>query len=276
MVYYIIQCKQIYDKFVKDEITVYAAQASFFIVLSSFPFIMILLSIIQFVPAVSHADLLRLVSRIFPLKVLPLVETILADLYTTSPAAILSITTVATLWSASRGMLGIERGLNRIAGCTKRKNYVVSRIINSGYTIIFILVCIMSLALLVFGATLQNLFFKYFPFFSYLSPLMNLLRTFLALGILILFFMGLYTFLPYERLRMKYQLPGAVFSTVAWILFSLGFSIYFSQFSRFSYMYGSLAAVVILMLWLYFCICILFLGAEINHYFMERRRFHDN
>ena len=273
MAYFIIQCKQIYDKFVKDEITVYAAQASFFIVLSAFPFIMLLLSIIQVVPAITHADLLRLVARIFPLKVLPLIETILEDLYNTSPAAILSLTTIVTLWSASRGMMGIERGLNRITGCTKRRNYVLSRIISSGYTIIFIIVCVMSLALLVFGSSLQNLFIRYFPFLNYLSPLLSILRMILALAILIFFFVGIYTFLPYERLHLRFQLPGAVFSTISWGLFSFGFSLYFSHFSRFSYMYGSLAAVVMLMLWLYFCICILFLGAELNQHLMKKHWF---
>lgn len=271
MIYLIVQCKQIYDKFVKDEITVYAAQASFFIVLSSFPFIMLLMSIIQFIPAVTHADLLELVSRIFPSKVIPLMETILADLYTTSPAAVLSVTTIVTLWSASRGILGIERGLNRITDCTERRNYVYSRILNSGYTIVFIAVCIMSLILLVFGSSLQRLFLRYFPIFNHLAPLLICFRALLSLSVLIFFFMGLYTFLPYEKQSLRYQFPGAVFSTVSWILFSFGFSIYFSHFSRYSYMYGSLAAVVILMLWLYFCICILFLGAEVNQHLTKRR-----
>lgn len=230
-------------------------------------------AIASFIPAISQADLLELISRIFPAKVIPLVDTILSDLYTTSPAAILSVTTIVTLWSASRGMLGIERGLNRIAGCTKRRNYVYGRILNSGYTVVFIVVCITSLILLVFGSAIQHVFLRHFPFLSHLSFLLVSVRTLLALGILIIFFTWLYTFLPYERLRLKYQLPGAIFSTVAWVLFSFGFSIYFSQFSRYSYMYGSLAAVVILMLWLYFCICILFLGAELNEHLMEKRTY---
>ena len=92
MIYFILQCKKIYDEFVKDEITVYAAQASFFIVLSFFPFIMILLTVIQLVPTISQADLLLVISRLFPEKVYPLVESIVTDLYTTAPAAILSVT----------------------------------------------------------------------------------------------------------------------------------------------------------------------------------------
>lgn len=273
MFYYIVQCKQIYDKFVKDEITVYAAQASFFIVLSAFPFIMILLSVIQMVPTISQRDLMMVVSGFFPQTIYPLIETIILDLYTTAPAAILSVTTVVTLWSASRGMLGIERGLNRITGCSKRRNYVMSRLIGSGYTIVFMIVCVMSLGLLVFGSFLQKLLIKYIPFLQHFAPYLISLRTLIALAILIIFFVGLYTFLPYEKQRLRYQLPGAVFSTVCWLLFSFGFSIYFTNFSRYSYMYGSLAAVVMLMLWLYMCICILFMGAEINQYLIKRNWF---
>lgn len=271
MVYFILQCRNIYKKFVRDEITVYAAQASFFIVLSSFPFIMLIFSIIQFIPSVTQTDLMALIARVFPENVIPLIETILLDLSRTSPAAILSVTTIIALWSASRGMLGIERGLNRITGCTKKRNYIYSRIINSGYTVIFIIVCIMTLILLVFGSSLQHLFLKFFPIFKHLSLLLILLRAVFALGILVVFFVWLYTFLPYEKMALRYQIPGAIFSTFAWIVFSFGFSIYFNHFSRYSYMYGSLGAVMILMLWLYFCICILFLGAEINDYLAIKR-----
>ena len=194
------------------------------------------------------------------------VESIVTDLYTTAPAAILSVTTIVTIWSASRGMMGIERGLNRIINCSKRRNYVISRLINSGYTVVFILVCIMSLVLMVFGTSLQRLLLRYLPILEHIAPYLLSIRALIALAILIVFFMGLYTFLPFEKLELRKQLPGALFSTAGWIVCSYGFSIYFNHFKRFSYMYGSLAAIVILMLWLYFCICILFLGAEVNQH----------
>lgn len=272
MVRFLLQCKKVYDEFIKDEITVYAAQASFFVVLSCFPFLMILLSLIQLIPSVSRADLLFIFARVFPSRVYPLLESITADLYTSAPGAILSATTVATIWSAARGMQGIERGLNRIAGCSKRRSYLLNRLINSVYTIVFLLVCIASLILMVFGFALQQLLLKYIPIINWIAPYLISLRALCALAILIVFFMALYTYLPYERQKLKEQLPGALFSTAGWIACSYGFSIYFNHFNRFSYMYGSLAAVVILMLWLYFCICILFLGAEVNHHMNFRKK----
>ena len=276
MIYFLVHCKQIYDKFVRDEITVYAAQASFFIVLSSVPFIILLLTVLQFVPAVQQSDLLYLLSRLLPIEVQPLVYTIIGEIYFKSSAALLSVSSIVTLWSAARGMQGIERGLNRIIGCPKRRGYVISRLINSGYTIVFMAVCAMSLALLVFGTVLQNLALRFLPFLRFLSPYLISLRSILSLIILAVFFTGLYTFLPYEKMRLKSQLPGAVFSTVCWILFSFAFSLYFKYFSRFSTMYGSLASVAVLMLWLYFCICILFMGAEINFHLSRMEHFRKN
>ena len=273
MIYFLVHCKQIYDKFVRDEITVYAAQASFFIVLSSVPFIILLLTVLQFVPAVQQSDLLYLLSRLLPIEVQPLVYTIIGEIYSKSSAALLSVSSIVTLWSAARGIQGIERGLNRITGCPRRRT---SRLITSGYTIVFMAVCVMSLALLVFGTVLQNLALRFLPFLRFLSPYLISLRSILSLIILAVFFTGLYTFLPYEKMRLKSQLPGAVFSTVCWILFSFAFSLYFKYFSRFSTMYGSLASVAVLMLWLYFCICILFMGAEINFHLSRMEHFRKN
>jgi len=123
MLSFLLNCKRIYNDFIKDEVTVYAAQASFFIVLSAAPFIMILLTLIQLIPAVSPEDLMHVMTQLLPSSIHPLIESVIQDIQTVSPAALLSVTTVATIWSAARGMLGIERGLNRIIGCRKRRNY---------------------------------------------------------------------------------------------------------------------------------------------------------
>lgn len=274
MRYYLIQGKRLIDAYGKDEVTVYAAQASFFIALSSFPFLMILLTVIQLIPAVTQQDLLLVLSRAVPSGTYVLVETIIESLETQATAAVLSVTSIATIWSASRGMLGIERGLNRIAGCSRRQGYIKSRLINSCYTVVFLLVCILSLLLMVFGNSIQRFLIRVIPLLGELTAYFLLLRIASALAVLILFFAVLYTWLPMIHQPIRRQLPGALFSTVAWIVLSFGFSIYFNYFSRFSYTYGSLTAVVILMLWLYFCICALFLGAEINQFLLfytERR-----
>ncbi len=257
------------EKYTEDEISVYAAQASFFIVLSAVPFIMVLLSAVQLIPTVSKADLLTALLAILPETLRAAIFSIINDLFTRSPGRMLSITALLAMWSASKGMLSMNRGFDRIYQCHGRRGYILSRLICTGYTILFMAACVLSLTFLVFGTTLQALMVRLFPVLGNITFYIISFRQLLALTILTVIFAGLYTFIPDKKQKVRFQLPGAVFSTVCWMGFSFVFSIYFNNFSNYSYMYGSLTAIVLLMLWLYFCICILFLGAEIN-YFWEK------
>lgn len=268
MLTYLLYGQRIIKKYISDEITVYAAQASFFIIMAAFPFTMLLLSIIQVVPSISQTDLLELLGPIIPHQFSQILFSLVNSLYTESPITLLSLSAIAALWSASKGMLGIAKGLNRIQGDQSHRGYLITRIICSGYTIVFILVCILSLVLLVFGDTLSRFILKVFPFLTSITQYIINVRTLLSLGTLIFCFTGLYTFVPNRELRWRDQIPGALFSTLCWIGISFGFSIYFRYFNQFSYTYGSLTAVVLLMLWLYCCICTLFLGAEINYFYV--------
>lgn len=269
MISMIVHGKQIFDKYKKDEITVYAAQASFFIVISFFPFIMLLLTLIQLIPGINKSDLLTVLVAIMPDMLDALVVGIVDDLYTKSPGTVVSITAIAAVWSAARGMMGIERGLNRVYESPGKKGYVIRRLICSGYTLLFIVACIASLLLLVLGGSLQRMMNTWFPVLSQAVTFLFNLRSFATLWLLIFIFTGLYTLVPVRKHTMRSQLPGALFSTAGWIIFSALFSIYFNNFSNYSYMYGSLTAIVVLMLWLYICICILLIGAEIN-FFLEQ------
>ena len=269
MIALIVHAKEIFDKYKKDEVTVYAAQSSFFIIIAFFPFIMLLLTLIQLIPAIQKSDVMELMVTIMPDMLDALVVGIIDDLYTKSPATIISISAIAALWSASRGTLGIERGLNRVYESPMKRGYFVRRLISSGYTLLFIAACIGSLFLLVLGSSMYSFVVKWFPMLTDFAGLIYSLRSFAVLFILIIVFSGLYKWLPQKHRTLKSQMPGALFATLGWIVFSALFSIYFNNFSNYSYMYGSLTAVVVLMLWLYICICILFIGAEIN-YFLDK------
>ncbi len=266
MIGLILRGKQIYDKFSKDEMTVYAAQPSFFTIIAAFPFIMLLMAMIQLIPTITKSNLLQVITSLVPANLKSLVFGVVENIYTNSPATVLSVTAIAAIWSASRGMLSIERGLNRVFGKQKKRNYVVTRMICAGYTIIFMLICILTLVLLVLGSSIQGFVEHHFPVVAEITHYVISFRTVLLL-ILTICFTFLYTYVPEKKQHFKKQLPGAIFSTLGWIAFSFAFSIYFNNFSKFSVMYGSLTAIVLLMLWLYVCICILFLGAEINYFY---------
>ncbi len=266
----IASVRQIMDKITRDEVTVYAAQASFFIVIAFFPFIMLMLTLVQLLPAIEKSDLTEMMTAVMPDMLDSLVVSIIDDLYTRSPATIISLSSIGALWSASRGMMAIERGLNRIYECPQSRNYILIRGISACYTVLFTAACVLSLLLLVLGKSINGFIQKWIPQLSGFTGWIVSVRTILALILLVAVFSGIYTWLPVRKNRLLGQVPGALFSTLGWIVFSALFSIYFDNFGNYSYMYGSLTAVVVLMLWLYFCICILFLGAELNYFLGQR------
>ena len=251
--------------------TVYAAQVSFFIILSVVPFIMLLLTAVQMIPSISNAQFMELIVGLVPVDYKSLAFRVVNDLSLKSPATMISVTAITALWSAGRGMFSVARGLNRVHGHGEKRWYVVGRLICSGYTIVFILVCILSLGLLVFGNMIQAFMVNRFPIVADVVTHIINFRALWALMILIMFFLGIYTFVPDKKLKLREQIPGAVFSTVGWMAFSFAFSLYFNHIGgkNYSYMYGSLTAIVLLLLWLYMCMCILFFGAEINYYWKE-------
>jgi membrane protein len=219
-----------------DEMSVYAAQTSFFIILAVFPFFMLLLSLIDWIPLLQESDLLEGVVDLLPDNLDALAITIIHDVETSTSAALLSFSALAAIWSSSKGMLSIERGLNRAYGIEVTRNYFVRRLVCSGYTLLFTCFCAASLVFFGIGSVCMVFFF----------------------------ILVLYVVLPYQKQNIVYQLPGSLFTTFGWTLFSWAFSFYFRSFARFIPTYGSLTAVILLMLWLYWGICILFLGAEIN------------
>ena len=194
--------RQVYLKYSMDEMSVYAAQASFFIIMAAFPFFMVLLALIQVAPMIHEADLLRFLLPAIPGRFQGLLIYLLDSLHSDSPAALISVTALAAVWSAAKGMLGIEKGLNRVFGVTSPRNYILRRALCSVYTLAFSLMCVTSLALLVFGSFLQEMLLKWFPALSYLSGMISLGRGLVMFIMLMIFFTAIYTALPHRRLSL--------------------------------------------------------------------------
>ena len=225
MIHLLLFGRQVYLKYSADEMSVYAAQASFFIIMAAFPFFMVLLALIQVAPMIHEADLLRFLLPAIPDRFRGLLIYLLDSLRSDSPAALISVTALAAIWSASKGMLGIEKGLNRVFGVTSPRNYILRRALCSVYTLCFSLMCVASLALLVFGNFLQGMLLKWIPALVYLSGTISLCRGLVMFFMLTIFFIALYTALPHRRLSIPGQIPGAMFSAAGWALTSLAFSL---------------------------------------------------
>lgn len=257
----------------KDNVSAYAAQSAYFILLSVIPFLLLLMTLVRYTPitkeAVSYAVL-----RIIPEEFQGLVKGIINEVYTRS-SAVLPISAATALWSAGKGLQALNRGLNIIYGIHETRNYVLTRLRSIFYTLLVLLSIVLTMVLLVFGNSIQKALERHIPVIAKLTAMIISMRTAITLAVLAGVFLMIYKFLPNRRATFKSQFPGAMVSSVAWALFSFGFSLYLDYFPGFSIMYGSLATIVLVMLWMYFCMMILLVGAEINAYFEDRlRQFH--
>ena len=131
---------------------------------------------------------------------------------------------------------------------------------------------ILSLVVLVFGNSIHQAAMVHMPFLAVITGMILRLKDVVSIAFLTLVFMLLYKFVPNRKAKLLSQAPGAVFSSVCWYLFSIGFSLYVTYTPGLSNMYGSLTTIILAMLWLYFCMYIILLGAEINSYFEEQFR----
>lgn len=248
-----------------DFISSFAAQGAFFIIISAFPFAMFLLTLIQYLP-ITEANLLNIVNTYIPDTFTPYIITIITEIFDQASGTIISVTAITALWSASKGLIAIMKGLNKVYGIEETRNYFKIRFLSLFYTFIFALMLIGSLLVLVFGNSLLIWVESRMPSLVDVALVIISVRTIVVLLVLFLLFTTMYMFIPNRKSRLIEELPGAFIAAVGWMLFSYVFSYYIDHMKNLTNTYGSLTAAVFLMLWLYFCMYILFFGGEVNHY----------
>ena len=245
----------------KEQVSLYAANASFFLILSVFPVLVILLALIRYT-GLQVETLTDLLAGVVPGALMPTVNRLVLSAYVNSTGAVLSVSAVAALWSASRGMYSFITGLNAIYDVQESRGYFRTRLISMGYTFAFLLVLLLTLVLHVFGADLLRML-EELPIPAFLLNLLDL-RVFLLLILQTALFCAMFMVLPNERNRLGESLPGALLASLGWQIFTNLYSVYSQKFTAYASIYGSVYVVALGMLWLYFCICIVFYGGVLN------------
>ena len=254
----------------RKNISAYAASTAFFIFLSLIPALMLLCSLLPYTP-ITEANLMTVAKDISPDAVNPLLVNVITEVYGQS-AGIVSVTAIATLWSAGKGILALMRGLNAIHDVEEDRNYFVLRLMACLYTVLMLLAVILSLLVTVFGNTLINVIERSFPRSAYLfSMLLNFRTPFIWLVLTVVLAL-MYAYVPGTKQGFRMQLPGAGFAAVGWSVMTWAFSVYEDQFNGFT-AYGNLTTIIILMLWLYAGMYVILAGAFMNRYFKPAFQF---
>ena len=247
-----------------------AAYGAYFLILSAFPALLLVLNSLRYT-ALTVADLTAVLENVLPEALMDSVQELISSTYRSASSAVAGVSVLTLLWSSSKGIYGILKGLNAVYGVEEDRGYVYTRGISVVYALLFLVVLVLTLVLHVFGNTLMGLLRGIEnPVVMFLVDLIDL-RSILLLAIQILLFTAIYMVLPNRRNGFWESLPGAIFSSVGWTVFSWAYSLYVTHFSRISNIYGSVYSVAVSMLWLYCCVSILFYGAALNKLLTQYR-----
>lgn len=245
-------------------ISTFSAQCSYYTILSFIPFIILLLTLIQYT-GLEQERLFILISKLVPSNMNEFVLGIVKEVYSKSIGTI-SLSIIITMWSAGRGLLALTRGLHSAYDINDKKSNsaVYLRIKAIIETIIFIIFIVLGLVLLVFGSSLISIIQNYFGILKNVDAIWGIITELGFIFITFIVFLCVYKFLPKHKVTFKSQIPGAIFGALGLNIISFVFSRYLDIFKGFSITYGSLTTLILIMTWTYACFYTIFLGAELN------------
>lgn len=248
----------------EDHISEYSAQCSYYTILSFIPFLILLITLIQYTN-IEQQTLFDVISKIIPSSMNEFVIGIVREVYSKSIGTI-SISIIFTLWSAGKGLFALTKGLHSVYNTDEdnEKSVIYLRIIALLETIIFIVLIMLGMVLLVFGNSLKSIMQQYFGALENFSAFSQVLTEIGFIFATFIIFLFLYRFMPKHKVTFKSQIPGAIFGAIALNVISFVFSKYLDIFKGFSITYGSLTTLMLIMMWTYSCFYSLFLGAELN------------
>ena len=246
-----------------DHVSSFAGHAALFLLMSIFPMAMFCISIFSYLP-IDIGRLTQYLLTIIPEGSLPLVNQILAEAYAGSTTIMTSFTMLVMLFCASKGVYAVIIGMNAVYGIRETRGTMLLYALAAAYVVIFFAAIGLMMILIVLRNNIFNWLLQFVPGMIAFDRLFRYGKYLCMLVFLLVFFLLVYMNVPDRRSKIRYEFFGALFSTVAWLAYSWAFSYYISNFANYSVTYGSLATVVIFILWLYGTMNIVFVGAEIN------------
>ncbi|MCH8647705.1 YihY/virulence factor BrkB family protein [Staphylococcus lugdunensis] len=253
----------------KDDASGLAAQMTYHFVLALFPMLIFLLTLLPLFQ-IDPQQVKDMVSQNAPAETASVVSKIFNDITKNASGSILSVGLILTIWSASNGMTAIMNSFNVAYDVEDGRNPIVLKLLSVVFTVVMGLVLAVALTLPTFGTFIKDHLFGAIGLDKQVAWIFDLIRVILPFIIILLLFITLYSVAPNVKTKIKSVFPGALFTSIIWLLGSFGFGWYLSNFGNYSKTYGSLAGIIILLLWLYITCFIIIIGAEINAIIHQR------
>lgn len=252
-------CKSVSNHHISE----YTAQCTYYTILSAIPFLILIVTLIQYT-GISPESLLSIMKNIIPETMSEAAFSLVQEVYSKSVGTI-SISAIFVLWSAMKGFYALSKGLHNIYETNKEYNIFEIRAKSFVATILLAISIILALVVSVFGNTILEFIQQKMHISDSVQDILYISKISVYFLLFIVFLL-MYRFIPGHKKSVKKQIPGALVATFGWLVISVFFSIYLDTFKGFSIMYGSLTTIVLAMMWVYFCMYSILLGAEINNY----------
>ncbi|MDP4170325.1 MAG: YihY/virulence factor BrkB family protein [Bacillota bacterium] len=263
--------KKLLNRIKEDDLPGLSAQLAYFFLLSLFPLLIFLFTLLPYLP-IPHQDIMGIIRGIAPKEAIALIDKNLKAVMSNHSGGLLSLGIIGTIWSASTGINAIVRAFNKSYHVKETRSFVVARGMSILLTFGMIFVFILALLLPVLGRGVGIFLFSYLGLTKQFLTVWEALRWIVSAVILFLIFTGLYWIAPNIKMHCKSAIPGAIFATIGWIVSSFAFSLYVGQFGHYDNTYGSIGAIIVLMIWLYLSAFIIIIGGEINAFYSERNK----
>lgn len=248
----------IISRFKEHRLIELAAQCAYYLLLSIFPFLIFLLSLFSFLPIALEFDL-DVIRDVVPTEIFHFIEGQWTRITDQPQTGLLSFSIIFTIWTSSLALDTILRLLNRAYHVTEERKLIKGRLTSIFLTIGMFGVVLVALVLQVVGGALQEYIAIDLNILNF-----NILRWVLSFVVLFLVFSLLYLIGPNIRLKLSEVYIGALFATLGWQLTSFLFSYYLNNFANYTATYGTIGAVIALMVWFHLSSVIILLGGEIN------------
>jgi membrane protein len=245
-----------------------AAQLSYYFLLAVFPLLLFLMTLLGYLAEAGSGlrnKLLTYLATVMPSSSVTLVHTTLDEITRARGGGKLSLGILAALWAASNGMGAISDTLNVAYAVKEDRPWWKVRLVAIFLTIMVSLFIVVTLAIVLFGGQLGERVAAHFGFSAAFTIAWKILQWPIALLFLLLTFDLIYYFAPNDRRpKRRWWTAGAITAVILWLLVSFGFRLYLHYFNSYSVTYGSLGALIVLMLWFYFTGVSILIGGEVN------------
>jgi len=254
--------RSLYRRYIEDEVPALSAQTAYFFLLAVFPFMIFLMTIIGYIP-LEDIDVLGPLENMLPYEAFRLLKVNLEYVADKRNFQILSIGFVTTLWAASNGIGAVIVSINKAYDVKEKRSFFMVKLVSLLFTMALSAMIVLYFVLLVFGHRIGDYMISVGVPAQY-RKVWDQLRYLTVVIMQILVFAALYKYTPCSRPKWRDVLPGAVFTTVGWLLTSLGFAYYVNNFWNLRLLYGSIGGLIALLVWLYLSAMLVILGGEIN------------